>query len=824
MRTHPTLARALAPRTAGAAAQRLAAVVVTALIAFAMVLGGAPVQSIAAAPAPSAPAAAPLRPADQTDRDVQLDLVSMGPASLAPGGTLTAEVAVTNTGTSALPAPALELRALTPRVTQRTVLDAWQADTDPEASGDVKAASVVDPAAPAAPIPPGATATLSVSVPADALGFSSAPDLWGARRIALTVTGSGTPLATLRTFVVWRPAGATEQISQSVLLPVAASDPGQAATDPAAFEASASDGALRGLVDLAARPDVDWLLDPALLAPPSIRTDEQPAPADAADPAADDGSDGSAASDAGGGAPAQTPIGTYAPSPAGTALAEDLRGAAGGRTVLTLPFARADLVSLDAADVPRLSGLIADRGRAALASAGIVPAAQAVSIDGAEVSPAALAEAEAAGAGVVIAPSASFRTDPEGTITPSSVGTLGTGQDAVAVLAPDTVLSDEFSSLTPGSDGEQTSQRLLAETAVISTESSAAPRHVLIQPDPEARLDPEAAGRALDALDQAPWIRRAPTSALLDAARAGRWAPDPQDDSGALYALGALEDDEAHPSSRRADGSIALPDAPAPTAPLPAATLTRVDDAADRLSALRGAMEDPAQSDAADLALLSCTTVRWRGGTGPDDMARRADEAIASAQALEDLVVIVPASGYNLIASAADVPVTVTNGLDTPIRAELVGASDQPILRVTADPAGVEIPARGQASARIPVEAVANGRATLEVHLRGPDGSTVGRAETVSLTVNPSWENWTTMAVVALMGLLVVVGVARARRTGSSTRAPAVRVPEDPVVLARTGRSEPQTDDADPGDGTDGMHRGAASLPDDSGARAEDGR
>src|SRR5690625_7263529 len=35
----------------------------------------------------------------------------------------------------------------------------------------------------------------------------------------------------------------------------------------------------------------------------------------------------------------------------------------------------------------------------------------------------------------------------------------------------------------------------------------------------------------------------------------------------------------------------------------------------------------------------------------------------------------------------------------------------------------------------------------------------------VPLTVNPAWENWTTMLVVIAMSLLVVVGVARARRT-----------------------------------------------------------
>ena len=85
--------------------------------------------------------------------------------------------------------------------------------------------------------------------------------------------------------------------------------------------------------------------------------------------------------------------------------------------------------------------------------------------------------------------------------------------------------------------------------------------------------------------------------------------------------------------------------------------------------------------------------------------------------------------------------------------------------------------------------------------------------------MNPSWENWTTLVLVIAMGLLVIVGVARARRTGASTRAPAIHGPEDPEELARTGRttldaSVPErtwaerarhrADDADGPDGADG--------------------
>src|SRR5699024_11812054 len=93
---------------------------------------------------------------------------------------------------------------------------------------------------------------------------SDAPYYWGPRRLELTVTGDEEALATLRTFVVWRPTDATDSITQSVLLPMAAEDPSAMVTDPEAFAASAESGRLASLRGLAERPGVDWWLDPAV--------------------------------------------------------------------------------------------------------------------------------------------------------------------------------------------------------------------------------------------------------------------------------------------------------------------------------------------------------------------------------------------------------------------------------------------------------------------------------------------------------------------------------------------------------------------------------
>src|SRR5699024_2292439 len=125
------------------------------------------------------------------------------------------------------------------------------------------------------------------------------------------------------------------------------------------------------------------------------------------------------------------------------------------------------------------------------------------------------------------------------------------------------------------------------------------------------------------------------------------------------------------------------------------------------------------------------------------------------------------------------VPITVTNGLDTQITVRTAVSSDRPLVRVGEQPV-VDVPARGQVEFTVPVEAIANGTVDLTVSLTTPEGDGLTDPVEVPLTVNPAWENRTTVVVVIAMGVLLVVGVARARRTGASTRAPAVRGPEDP--------------------------------------------
>src|SRR5699024_9510501 len=199
--------------------------------------------------------------------------------------------------------------------------------------------------------------------------------------------------------------------------------------------------------------------------------------------------------------------------------------------------------------------------------------------------------------------------------------------------------------------------------------------------------------------------------------------------------------------------------------------LHELADSWEELDTLAAAMEDDCPLEAARREIIAGTSARWRGE--PEIPAGRAEDAQALAAGLRERIKVVPASGYNVISDAVSVPITLSNELDTPITVRIEVTSDKPLVQV-GGPQTVEVPARGRIDAAVDTTEAARPLTT---------------PVDVPLTVNPSWENWPTLVLVIAMGLLVSIGVARARRTGAASRAPAVRGPEDPEELARSGRS-----------------------------------
>src|SRR5699024_1251613 len=493
------------------------------------------------------------------------------------------------------------------------------------------------------------------------------------------------------------PTDATDSITQSVLLPMAAEDPSAMVTDPEAFAASAESGRLASLRGLAERPGVDWWLDPALLDPPMMPV--EPGTGSAGAPAASDQED-------------PTTIVEYAPEPHSAQLATVLEENVGERTVLSMPYAQSDTVSLQEAGAEQLADVVSARGEQVWEDSGIAPRAAAQRVDGPSADADALDSVLATGGTAAIVPSSSLRSDPASAVTPSSVGVYSSpGEEGgdLALLAPDPGLSDEFSHLTADADAEQVRQRLLAETATIASEYTTAPRHLLISPSAEAMLDPAATGAALDAMDEAPWIVSGSTGTLMDATDQQEWTTDPRSETGELYALGRIVPGEVRPSDRAEGGNWAHLDSTEDPQLLDPGALTGLEDAWDQVDTLAAAMEDDAPLEAPRREIIAGTSIRWRGQ--PAIPASRAQDASDIATALQDRIQVVPASGYNVISDEVSVPITITNGLDTPITVRVEVTSDKPLVQV-GEPIVVEVPALGQADAAVDVEAIANGTST----------------------------------------------------------------------------------------------------------------
>lgn len=715
------------------------------------------------------------QPDDFDGPDTALRLDSLGPAALEPGGTLSAEITITNTSSQTLLAPQLEVRTRTPRITEREQLEQWQSVTEPDASGAPVGTSGV-----AADLAPGASTQVRVAIPAEELGYSGSPELWGVRRLSFTLVSEETSLVSLRSFTVWRPPGVTGGIRTSMLVPIAASDPASQVTDPAAFTADATDGALARTRDVALVDGVDWMLDPSLLDPATLLDPQEPEEPEE-EPAEDPGTEGSAEqttpADDGGPAPP-------APLEAAEQLRLALQEGAAGRTVLGTPYADADLVSLAEADAPHLGDRARTAAQDAWGGSGVTPHGEAVAVPEQQLTGEELQAWQEEGREAIVVPSSLAAAGRSDHVTPSSLVMLESDAGSTPLIAPDEGLSAQVSALTPqAADPVLTRQRILAETAAVASQDVSAQQHLVIVPEDAAALDPGAVEAMMRDLQDAPWVDRVPLSDLLDAAEQGAVTTDPGEEGGAVLTAGTLRAADVPV----ADGAAAQRLDPRATADLEAASV--------RLGDIASVMEDPAAADAAGLLLLAAASTGHRG----DQEASResVDAAVARTDELTAAVQVDPVSEYTLVADAAGVPITVRNALPTPITVQVLVSSDTHVVRI-GEPETVRVPARGSAQVTVPVEAIANGTVTLSTTLTTAEGVPLTEPVGVPLSVNPAWENWTTMALVIAMGLLVVVGVLRARRTGSSRRAPGVKVPEDPAVLASTGRSQPAPGTMDP--------------------------
>jgi hypothetical protein len=642
---------------------------------------------------------------------VRIELLSVGPPVVEPASTLVVRAVVVNDGDVPLPAGLdVDLMVQRSQLSTRSSVVAWTAlAPDDPAVGSLAARRplTVD-------VPPGGRVAVELSAPAADLQLRATAGQWGPRGISVLLRhADGSRLAVTRTHVVWYPArGFEAPTSVAVLLPLTAGapDPTTGTLPAARLEQLTAPGApLDAALAAAGAPGVTLAVDPAVVDPAVHGSGPVPA--------------------------------------ASSAWTARLQAAAATRETLLLPYGDADLSSLAHAGTRDLAEL-ARRRAGEVADAVLGPAA------GAEVAwpaaddadPAALALLLSLGYRAVVLAEAAQppAQEPRATLTGRSVVDAGDG--TLAGLLADTALSQTLGAVAPGpaaAEGEGTGQgagavavqRLLAETAAITLERPSDPRTVLVTAPRGWAPTPADAVAAVRALTDVPWVAAAGVQALLDTA-----APD-------------LERVPPDLSARqRADE-------------LPAGDLRRLDT---QLAAVRGlatALGDPrAATAAAEGTAVALASTAWRR----EDLGtwRAAVDAMETGRAaLQGAVRVVPGSPLTQVSREVELPVTIENTLDQAVSVVLAVRSTSSRLAITGD-VPVEVAANSTELAQVPVRGVGSGEATVVAQARAPGGAAFGEPVSTRVTVRADWETRGTLAVGALAGVVLVLGLVRAFHRG----------------------------------------------------------
>lgn len=258
----------------------------------------------------------------------------------------------------------------------------------------------------------------------------------------------------------------------------------------------------------------------------------------------------------------------------------------------------------------------------------------------------------------------------------------------------------------------QTRQILLASTAVFTRQRPFSPRLLVLSTSRDYL--PDASRKAtLDLLTSARWLSFPDASELTPDDRATSW-------------LSPESENSPQPDSRLS-GDLR--------------SFLRLHSDAQSLAA---ASQEPAKLPAIFDA-LAVTNARA-------SLAAPAEELVPERR-LVGLVKAQPVSVINLIDEQAKIPVSVTNGLDSPVTVLVnLKASDTRLQFGKVKP--LTVPAGSTAQARIPVKAVGHGDVTVRVGLSNLEGQQVGTAETIQVRVRAEWES---TGIYVLAGLLVVV-------------------------------------------------------------------
>ena len=762
------------------------------LLALLLVLAPALLAAPARAGATPVPAAAPASPT-RTDDGIDVEITAMNPAVVRPGEGVNVEVTLTNTAGEDAPELTVTASLQTSVPNSRTTLLAVTeepATWPPATRGAADLALSLDA---------GESATRTFELPSEALPEVDATT-WGPRglEIAATDAASGAH-GSARTWLVLAPQEVANPLPFTAVVPLTptAQELGvaQREDDPAGVLRATAGPRIEGLAAALTTPATTFAIDPLLLTPSPEGADAPPAQGGAGD--LGEGQDGGTAGTPPPGTQGQvnptdtaddadaiadatpsdnanpqtspTPQSTQpTPPPAdplapATELERILTGAP--LPPLLLPEGDADVAALaHAAEPAALEGTVA-RARERAARAGVPTRSDVLLAPGTVLDAATVEAARGVGLTAVVGSAALAPTldAVPWTVSARADLPLGDGVTAPALLGDAELARIVAGTLPTGPrvartgqlDQVEARQLALALTAVVQRERPNDPRTIAIVLDRATAGDPERRDQiagSLDALAQAPWLTPRSVPDLLAADVEG--APR-----------------TALPAREPVSGEFA---------PARLAGLARQ---LERVGEFGAATSDPAAILRPQQERFAMTLAHaWR--EAPTQRARHATDLARLLDTVPEEVRIAPSSTINMLATSAELPVRVTNSLPVAVRA--VVRLDPPDGRLTATrDVAVTIPAHGEATALVPVEARGSGNFELRASLATESGIVLGDVATIDVRLRADWEGRGAAIGGAVLAAVVLLGILRtARRHRRARTGPA---PEDPPASQGAG-------------------------------------
>lgn len=200
------------------------------------------------------------------------------------------------------------------------------------------------------------------------------------------------------------------------------------------------------------------------------------------------------------------------------------------------------------------------------------------------------------------------------------------------------------------------------------------------------------------------------------------------------------------------------------------AAFTALAHDASSEAAFSSVLQDPAQLlDPRRLARIALYSLSWEadatGWTDAVDAFRTRSGEILSSVRIER------GSDVALLARNANVKVQVSNALGLPVTVEVAIDPLSPILRA-GDPVELTIEPESTSTTQLPVEAIANGDATVQITLTSPSGVPIDSSNG-RVTVRAEWEGIGTLAVFVVLALVFAAGLLRLVITRRRARAQA---------------------------------------------------